>query len=297
MKTLPDTAHDPVRRDPPDLDRLRDLATQIRRDAVRMIAANASGHVGGALGAAEILAALYGHVMRSDPADPERDRFVLSNGHVCAAFYAAMARIGRLSVDELVTFRRLDSRLQGHPARVDLPDLVETSTGPLGQGFSVANGLALAARLDGRSSQVFCLVGDGEMQEGQVWEALMTAHQYRLMNVTLIIADNGLQIDGEVEHIKSLQPLADRLAAFGWDVQEIDGHDLAALVQVLEGSRTSDRPTAVIAKTIMAKGVPFMEGLAMWHGKAPTLDQARQALADIGPSAGYADFPVAGGIL
>lgn len=297
MTTRPDVAHDPARRGPPDLDRLRDLATQIRRDTVRMIAANASGHVGGALGAAEILAALYGHVLRGDPADPDRDRFVLSNGHVCAAFYAALARTGALPVEELATFRLIDGRLQGHPARIDLPDLVETSTGPLGQGFSVANGLALAAKIDGRPSQVYCLVGDGEMQEGQVWEALMTAHQHRLANVTLIIADNGLQIDGEVERIKSLHPLADRLTAFGWRAVEIDGHDLAAVVDALEGSRGSDRPTAIIAKTVMAKGVPFMEGLAMWHGKAPSLDQARQALADIGPATGHADFPVAGGVL
>lgn len=297
MTTHIGAAHDPARRDPPDLDRLRDLATQIRRDTVRMIAATASGHVGGALGAAEILAALYGHVMRTDPADRDRDRFVLSNGHVCAALYAAMARTDLLPVGELITFRRIDSRLQGHPARIDLPDLVETSTGPLGQGFSVANGLALAAKLDGRPSQVFCLVGDGEMQEGQVWEALMTAHQYRLTNVTLIIADNGLQIDGEVERIKSLQPLAERLTAFGWRAVEVDGHDLAALVEAFEGSRASDRPTAVIAKTVMAKGVPFMEGLAMWHGKAPSLDQARAALVDIGASNGHADFPVPGGVL
>ena len=279
----------------PDLDRLRGLATQLRRDAVRMIALNASGHVGGALGAAEILAALYGHVMRHDPADPDRDRLVLSNGHVCAVFYAALARAGYLELEELATFRRIDSRLQGHPARVELPDLVETSTGPLGQGFSVANGLALAAKLDGRPGQVFCLVGDGEMQEGQVWEALMTANQLGLHNVTLIISDNGLQIDGEVEAIKSIQPLTERLTAFGWRAVEVDGHDLSALVDAFVASRTSDRPTAVIARTVMGKGVPFMEGLAMWHGRAPSLDQARQALADIGPSATHADFPAVGG--
>lgn len=297
MTSRPDVAHDHARRGPPDLDRLRDLSIQIRRDTIRMAAANASGHVGGALGAAEILAALYGHVLRGGPADPARDRFVLSNGHVCAAFYAVLARTGALPVEELATFRRIDGRLQGHPARVDLPGLVETSTGPLGQGFSVANGLALAAKLDGHPSQVFCLVGDGEMQEGQVWEALMTANQYRLANVTLIIADNGLQIDGDVERIKSIQPLADRLTAFGWRAVEIDGHDVAAVVEALEASRASDRPTAIIAKTVMAKGVPFMEGLAMWHGKAPSLEQARTALADIGTAVGHADFPVTGGVL
>jgi len=281
----------------PDLDALSDLATQIRRDAVRMIAANASGHVGGALGAAEILAALYGAVMRFDPADPDRDRFVLSNGHVCAAFYAALARVGHLEPDELATFRQIDGRLQGHPARVDLPQLVETSTGPLGQGFSVANGLALAAKLDGRPSHVFCLVGDGEMQEGQVWEALMTAKQHHLANVTLVISYNGLQIDGAVEDIKSLAPLVDRLAAFGWRAVEVDGQDLGALVDALQTSRASDRPTALIARTVMGKGVGFMEDLAMWHGKAPSLEQARQALAEIGPSRGFRDFVVPGGAL
>jgi transketolase len=281
----------------PDLDHLRDLATQIRRDAVRMVAANASGHVGGALGAAEIMAALYGHVMRHDPADADRDLFVLSNGHICAAWYAALSRAGYLEPAELATFRKLGSRLQGHPARIDLPDLVATSTGPLGQGFSVANGLALAAKIDGRPGQVFCLVGDGEMQEGQVWEALMTARQHGLSNVTLIISYNGLQIDGEVEAIKSVQPLDERLTAFGWRVVEVDGHDLSALVDAFEGSRASDRPTAVIANTVMGKGVGFMEDLAMWHGKAPSLDQARQALADIGPVAAYVDFPIQGGVL
>lgn len=281
----------------PDLDHLQQLATQIRRDAVRMVALNASGHIGGALGAAEILSALYGHVMRHDPTDPDRDRFVLSNGHVCAALYSALARVGQLEPAELATFRRIDSRLQGHPARCDLPDLVETSTGPLGQGVSVANGLALAAKLDGRPTQVFCLLGDGEMQEGQVWEALMTASQFELGNVTLIISVNGLQIDGEVESIKSIEPLADRLESFGWRAVEVDGHDLGALVDTLAASLHSERPTAVIARTVMSKGVPFMEDLAMWHGKAPTLEQARQALDDIGPSTAYTDFPADGATL
>ena len=281
----------------PDLAKLHDLATQIRRDAVRMIAANASGHVGGALGAAEILAALYGHVMRHGPRDPNRDRFVLSNGHVCAAFYAALSRAGYIDPQELGTFRQLNSRLQGHPARIDLPELVETSTGPLGQGFSVANGLAMAAKLDGRPSHIYCLVGDGEMQEGQVWEALMTANQHHLDNVTLIISYNGLQIDGDVDAIKSLQPLAARLEAFGWEVHEIDGHDMQAVVDTLTRVRSSTRPTAVIAKTVMGKGVPFMENQAIWHGKAPSLEQARDALGAIGPSQGMEDFPLKSGAL
>ena len=295
MQTMVDETH--------DLAALADLARQIRRDSIRMIAGNKSGHPGGALGAAEIIAVLYGAVLRHDPTrpdDPDRDRFVLSNGHICAAFYSALSRTGYLEPAELATFRRIDSRLQGHPARQDLPGLVETSTGPLGQGVSVANGLAMAARLDGRASRVYCLVGDGELQEGQVWEALMSAAHHGLGNVTLIVSCNGLQIDGEVAHVKGLAPLADKLRSFGWRVDEIDGHDLQAVLDVLlAGARAVDprRPRAVIARTTMGKGVPFMENLAAWHGKVPSLEQAREALAAIGESDGYRDFPFQGAAL
>jgi transketolase len=287
-----------VAEQPHDLVALEGLARQIRRDSIRMIAGTGSGHPGGALGAAELIAALYGAVLRHDPRrpdDPDRDRFVLSNGHICAAFYSALCRTGYLEPAELATFRKLDSRLQGHPARVDLPDLVETSSGPLGQGLSVANGLALAARLDGRNSRMYCLVGDGELQEGQIWEALMAAAHHRLGNLTLLISDNGLQIDGEVEHVKRIAPLPDKLRAFGWRVDEIDGHDLQAILEVLagaSGAAAAGRPHAVIAHTVMGKGVPFMENLAKWHGTVPSLDEARRALEAIGPSDGYLDFPL-----
>lgn len=278
----------------PDHDHLQTLATQIRRDAIRMIAANGSGHPGGALGAAEIFAVLYGHIMNHNPADPHRDRFVLSNGHICAALYSVLSRCGYLDPAELATFRRANSRLQGHPAHLDLPDLIETSTGPLGQGLSVANGLALAFKLDGNPGRIYCLVGDGEMQEGQIWEALMTASHYRLNNVTLIVSYNGLQIDGEIDAVKSIQPLGDKLRAFGWQVWEVDGHDIAALIQALEETRQSTRPSAIIAHTVMGKGVPFMEGKALWHGKAPSLEQAAEALRMIGKTSFYQDFPLAG---
>lgn len=290
MQMMADEAH--------DLAALADLARQIRRDTIRMIAANKSGHPGGALGAAEIIATLYGAVMRHDPARPdapERDRFVLSNGHVCAAFYSALSRTGYLEPTELATFRKIGSRLQGHPARKDLPGLVETSSGPLGQGVSVANGLALAARLDGRTSRVYCLVGDGELQEGQIWEALMSAAHHGLGNVTLIVSYNGLQIDGEVARVKDLAPLSDKLRSFGWLVEEVDGHDLKALLDVLSGDEHRQdlrRPRAIIARTVMGKGVPFMEDLAAWHGKVPSLDQAREALTAIGESRAYHDFPL-----
>lgn len=268
------------------------LARQVRRDTVRMITNSASGHVGGALGAAEIMAALYGAVMNHDLEDPARDRFVLSNGHICAALYSVLSRVGHLEPAELATFRKIDSRLQGHPARVDLPGLIETSTGPLGQGLSVANGLALASKLDGLGNQVFCLLGDGELQEGQVWEALMSAHQHRLTNLTVIVSYNGLQIDGALEDVKSLEPLADKLAAFGLRVVELDGHDVEAVVQALTRSRTSDKPTAIIARTVMGKGVSFMEDLAVWHGKVPSREQGEQALEEIGAAPGYADFVI-----
>jgi transketolase len=275
---------------------LKALALQIRRDVLRMVARAGSGHPGGALGAADILAVLYGHVMDHDPdrlKDPARDRFVLSNGHVCAAYYAALARSGYFPIEELATLRRLGSRLQGHPARVHLPDIVETSSGPLGQGLSVANGIALARRLDGRSGRVFCLVGDGEMQEGLVWEALLSAAQNRLGTLMLIVSDNGLQIDGEVIRIKTLAPIAKKLAAFNWAVSEVDGHDIPALVKALDfAPAPSGSPRAVVATTVMSRGVPFMENDATWHGNCPTAEQTAKALRILGSAEGFEDFPV-----
>lgn len=282
-----------------DLEYLKNMAAQIRRDVVRMIAGAGSGHPGGALGAAEIFALLYGGVMRVDPRnlkDPHRDRFVLSNGHICAAFYSALSLTGFLPREELNTFRRINSRLQGHPARVKLPDLVETSSGPLGQGFSVANGIALALKLDRSMSRVFCLVGDGEMQEGQVWEAVMTAVQHRLGNLTLIVSYNGLQIDGEVQKVKNLMPLQAKFESFGWECVETDGHNVASLLLALTGQSGGhpvnlDKPRAVIAHTVMGKGVPFMENKAIWHGSCPTQAQAEDALLAIGKAKGFEDYP------
>jgi len=283
-----------------DIDHIKDMATQIRRDVIRMIVGVGSGHPGGALGAAEIFAVLYGGVLRVNPLnlkDPHRDRFVLSNGHICAAFYSALSLAGFLPREELNTFRRLDSRLQGHPARVKLPDLVETSSGPLGQGFSVANGIALALKLDGSRGRVLCLVGDGEMQEGQVWEAIMTAAQHKLGNLTLIISYNGLQIDGEVRKVKDLMPLKAKFESFGWECAEADGHDVVSLQRAFMASPMVDptgqeKPRAVIAYTVMGKGVPFMENKAMWHGSCPTPTQAEEALLAIGKAKGFEDYPV-----
>jgi len=282
-----------------DIDHLKDMATQIRRDVIRMIVGVGSGHPGGALGAADIFAVLYGRVLRVNPQnlqDPHRDRFVLSNGHICAAFYSALSLAGFLPREELNTFRRLDSRLQGHPARVKLPDLVETSSGPLGQGFSVANGIALALKLDGSRGCIFCLVGDGEMQEGQVWEGIMTAAQHRLGNLTLIVSYNGLQIDGEVRKVKNLMPLKAKFESFGWECVEVDGHDVVSLQRAFMASlmvnpEGQEKPRAVIAHTVMGKGVPFMENKAIWHGSCPTPSQAEEALLAIGKAKGFEDYP------
>jgi len=261
-------------------------AGQIRRDVIIQTAVAASGHPGGALGVAELLAALYFRVLRHDPAAPDwpaRDRFVLSNGHLCAGLYSALARTGYFPPEELLTFRRLGSRLQGHPSRVDLPG-IETSGGPLGQGLSVANGMAFGLRLGRSPARVYCLVGDGELQEGQIWEAAMTAAHYGLDHVCMIVNDNGLQIDGRTSVVKRVDPIAPRLRAFGWHVEEIDGHDLDAIERACgRFHRTTERPTAIVAITVMGKGVSFMEGDAKWHGTPPSRDEAVRALRELPP--------------
>ena len=264
-----------------------------------MIVNAGSGHPGGALGAAEIFAALYGAVMSHDPARPEwpdRDRFVLSNGHICAAWYSVLSLCGYLDRAELATFRIMGSRLQGHPAREKLPGIVETSSGPLGQGLSVANGLALAKRLNGEKGRVYCLVGDGELQEGMVWEAAMTAAHRGLATVTLVVTDNGLQIDGAVSRIKNLEPLAPRFASFGWNALTVDGHDLPKLLEAF-ASVSPTAPTAIVAKTVMSKGISFMENVAVWHGKCPSKEEAARALEEIGRADAFQDFALPGGVL
>lgn len=272
------------------------MAVQIRRDVIRMIASAGSGHPGGALGAADILAALYSGGMRvRDEAELGRDRVVLSNGHICAAWYSALSLSGCIGRDELSGFRRMGSRLQGHPSRKHLKEWVETSTGPLGQGVSVANGIALGLRMQGSDAKVFTLVGDGEMQEGLVWEALMTAPQHRLGNAVLFVLWNGLQIDGTIEQVKNLEPIGDRLRSFGWDTVEIDGHDLRAIESVLARPRAPvGKPTAVVARTSMSKGVSFMENDRKWHGSCPTPEQASKALSEIGTTPLYSDYSEGG---
>lgn len=259
-------------------------ATEMRADIVRMIAEAGSGHPGGSLSCADILAALYfGGVLEHDPENPERegrDRFILAKGHAAPALYAALAQAGYFPTDELATLRKLGSRLQGHPDSNQVPG-VEVSTGSLGQGLSIAAGAAAGLKLDGKPQAVFALLGDGECQEGQVWEAAMFAAHRGLDNLVAVVDRNGLQIDGRTCDVCDPGDLGAKFAAFGWDVTEVDGHDASALVGVLGAAKAAraGKPHAVIARTVKGKGVPFMENEAGWHGKAPNAAQTADALA------------------
>ena len=257
---------------------------ELRADIIRMIAAAGSGHPGGSLSVIDILAVLYAKHLRHDPKKPEwpeRDRLILSKGHACPALYAALAHRGFFPMERLATLRQLGSPLQGHPERHRLPG-VEASTGSLGQGLSMGLGMALAAKLDGSSRRIYVVTGDGEMQEGQVWEALMAAPKFHLDNLTLIVDANNGQIDGHVSEIMPLEPLADKLRSFNWDTRCVDGHDLEALDQALAAIQTvRDRPQAIVAKTTKGKGVSFMEDQIAWHGKAPNKDEVEKALKEI----------------
>lgn len=264
---------------------LYEKARSIREGIIRSIAEAGSGHPGGSLSIAEILAVLYFREMRIDPQNPswdDRDRLVLSKGHAAPALYAALAERGFFPREELLSLRKFGSRLQGHPDMKRTPG-VEMSTGSLGQGLSAANGMALRAKLDGKDYRVYVLLGDGELEEGQIWEAAMTSVHRGLGNLTAFVDYNGLQIDGPISDVKSVRSIAGRFASFGWNVIEIDGHDIEAIVSAIEEARgVTDRPTAIIAHTLKGRGVPFMEGQVEWHGKAPSREQAREALLALG---------------
>ncbi len=265
---------------------LEEKARLLRRHVIVQTAAAASGHPGGSLSAADIVTALYFRVLRgldpANPRNPDRDRFVLSKGHVCPVLYAALAEKGFIPREELMTFRKLHSRLQGHPDMTKVPG-VEASAGSLGQGLSMAVGMALAAKLDGRSYRVYCLLGDGECQEGQVWEAAMSAAHYKLDNLVAIVDRNGLQIDGPTEEVMSLGDLVAKWRAFGWHALEIDGHSFPEILAAFEeAAATTGRPTAIVARTVKGKGVSFMENAVEWHGVAPNAEQRDLALAELG---------------
>ena len=267
-----------------EAERLRPIARRLREHVIRMITAAGSGHPGGSLSATEIVTALFFHTLRRRPGDPtwaDRDRFVISKGHGVPIVYAALAELGELPVAELASLRQLGSRLQGHPDRVVLP-WVEAATGSLGQGLSIALGMALASRLDGGRWRVFCLLGDGETQAGQVWEAAMAAGKYRPENLVVIVDYNKVQLDGAVAEIMDPEPLAAKWRSFGWTVREVeDGNDLAHVLDALDEAGRGGGPWVVIAHTVKGKGVSFMEGTSAWHGKAPTAAEAERALAEI----------------
>src|SRR4030043_768875 len=263
-----------------DINFLKEKARILRIEILKMLTEAGSGHTGGSLSAADIVTALYFYKMRHNPEDPkwrERDRFLLSKGHAAPLLYAALARSGYFEKTLLKTLRKLGSPLQGHPCSKMLPG-VEVSTGSLGQGLSIANGIALGLKLDRLNSRVYCLLGDGEIQEGQVWEAAMTASHYRLDNVCAIIDNNGLQIDGQCCDVMSIEPIVDKWKAFGWHVIDIDGHDMGAILEAFDEAETVKlKPTMIIARTVKGKGISFFEGKVQYHGIAPTREELEKA--------------------
>ncbi|HEY4359428.1 MAG TPA: transketolase [Bryobacteraceae bacterium] len=267
-----------------DAAELAAITKRARRQVIEMITEAGSGHPGGSLSAAEILVTLFYDVMRHDPANPkwpDRDRFILSKGHCCPILYAVMADLGYCPVDQLNTLRKLGSIYQGHPDVRFLPAL-EASTGSLGEGLSLGIGMGLAARLDKRPSRTYVVLGDGEIQEGQIWEAAMFASFHKIDNVVAIVDYNKIQLDGFVKDILDLEPLADKWRSFGWHAIEVYGHDIAALQNAFGEARSvQGRPTCIIAHTIKGKGVSFMENNPKFHGVAPTRDECAKALQEL----------------
>lgn len=267
------------------ISRLEQIALQIRIDIIESLATAGSGHLGGSLGLADVFTVLYFNKMAYNPVDPAwegRDRLILSIGHVAPALYATLASAGYFDRAELATLRKLDSRLQGHPGRDHgLPGL-ELSAGSLGQGISVAVGLALVAKTDMRHWHTWCICGDGELQEGSVWEAAMAAAHHNLENLTVIVDRNKLQIDGPTESVMALEPLSDKWKSFGWNVIECNGNSIEALLQATDLSRiVSGKPTVIIAHTIMGKGIGSIEGNFRWHGKAPSKEEAKSFIEEL----------------
>lgn len=263
---------------------LKKIALQIRKDILTETTKAQSGHPGGSLSATDIMVCLYFNKMHHSskkPHDPDRDRFILSKGHAAPALYSCLARSGYFPVKELGTLRQLGSRLQGHPERTKLPG-IEASTGPLGQGLSFANGVALAGKIDKKDYKVYCMIGDGESQEGMIWEALMSSAHYKLDNLCAIFDLNRLQIDGEVAKVKNIEPMKDKVKAFNFHVIEIDGHNYDEILSALnEADNIKGKPTAIIANTIKGKGVPMMENKAEWHGKACKPEELDKCLGSV----------------
>jgi len=268
-----------------DLKKLEETACQIRQDIVEMLLEAKSGHSAGPLGMADVFTALYfGGILNVDPKTPnwlDRDRLILSNGHICPVHYAALARRGFFPVEELKTLRKFGSRLQGHPHAGILPG-IDNSSGPLSQGASMAVGLAYAAKMDKKKWQVYCVVGDGEQQEGQTWEAAMFAGKHKLDNLTFLMDRNNIQIDGFTENVMPLEPLKNKYEAFGWHVLEVDGHNIGEVIDACQQAKSIyEKPVMIICHTIPGKGVDFMEWKPEWHGKAPNIEEAAKALQEL----------------
>lgn len=270
---------------PEKISALEETARLLRVDSLRLIHRRGAGHPGGALSAAEIMAVLYFHVMRIDPARPdweERDRFILSKGHASAVLYAALTRRGFFSLSELDTWGEVDCPHQGHPDRFKTPG-VDMTSGLLGHGVAVGTGLALAARLKKMNYRTYVLLGDGESQGGIVWEGAMAAAKYRLSNLTVLLDYNNVQLDGPVHEVMPLEPLADKWSACGWHVVEVDGHSVRQVAEALGlAAQIHDRPTIIIAHTTKGRGVSFMENQSFWHGNVPNAEQLKQALTELG---------------
>ena len=263
---------------------LKVTANNIRKSVIEEVYSASSGHPGGSLSAADILTVLYFNQMNIDPKDPKnenRDRFVLSKGHASPVLYAALAERGFFNKEELKSFRKLGSMLQGHPDMKGVPG-VDMSTGSLGQGLSAANGMALASKLDSKGYRVYALLGDGEIQEGQIWEAAMTSCHYKLDNLCVIVDNNNLQIDGSVDNVMNVYPIDEKFRSFGFEVFTVDGNNIDELITIFEKAKTvKGKPTAIVAKTIKGKGVSYMENQAGWHGKAPKEDEYKTAMEDL----------------
>ena len=267
-----------------DIKELEQISKKIRKGIIEAVYSNKSGHPGGSLSIADILTVLYFNQMNinlENPKDENRDRLVLSKGHCAPALYSSLANRGYFNVEELQTFRNINGRLQGHPDMKHIPG-VDMTTGSLGQGLSAANGMAIAGKIDNKDYRVYCILGDGEIEEGQVWEAAMASSKYKLDNLCVIVDNNNLQIDGTIEEVMSSYPIDEKFKSFGFQIINIDGHNIKEIIDAFDVAKNiKGKPTCIIAKTIKGKGVSFMENKAEWHGKAPSEEEYKKAIEEI----------------
>ena len=266
------------------IEKLQNIAKKIRRGIIEQVYKAGSGHPGGSLSIADILTVLYFYELNVDPKNPkweDRDRLILSKGHCAPALYSCLANRGYFALEELQNFRKIDSNLQGHPDMNKIPG-VDMTSGSLGQGLSVANGMAIAGKLNNKEYRVYCILGDGEIEEGQIWEAAMAANKYKLDNLCVIVDNNNLQIDGTIEEVMNSYPIDEKFKSFGFQVINIDGHDIDEIIKAFEVAKNiKGKPTCIIAKTIKGKGVSFMENKVEWHGKAPNDEEYLQAIREL----------------